>query len=264
MRVHGEQPSFEGFGVVESVDDPLVGEGEMLVEMLEDIEGGHESAGEEVASHPIVIAVGVEGISEGFVSEDVDKEETIGSEPGSDPLEEQVIVAHMLEHLDREDAVEGAGGLEEIHVGGDHGEIGKTEGAGLKIDIGFLSMRVGEGGDPGGREAFREIEREGTPAASEIEDIHVVGDLSALEGEIEHGDLGGSEVAGFWGPEAGTVLEAGAEDLAIEVGGDFVVLLVGLGRGEGERCVFHGGEKSRLASEGFGEVVSGFLSEAFG
>jgi hypothetical protein len=49
---------------------------------------------------------------------------------------------HMLEHFDRHDPIELPLGIEAIHVGGDHGQIGKPARGALALDIHPLRMRI--------------------------------------------------------------------------------------------------------------------------
>ena len=63
-------------------------------------------------------------------------------------LRQQLLpVAHVLEHLDRDDAVEAAVGLEAVHVGGDDLDAGKPE----TVDVRLLRCRVRHREHPAGR-----------------------------------------------------------------------------------------------------------------
>ena len=50
------------------------------------------------------------------MAEDVDEEPAVGGQPAGDPGEQRLVVAHVLEHLDRDDAIEALAGLERVHV----------------------------------------------------------------------------------------------------------------------------------------------------
>jgi hypothetical protein len=93
----------------------------------------------------------------------VHEEFAAGFEEGGDFGEEELVVFHVLEEFDAEDAVvgaflgcsrEGVGG----DVAGDYFEVGEAGVLGLAVDVGFLGARVGEGGDVAVGEDFGEVE----------------------------------------------------------------------------------------------------------
>ena len=106
------------------------------------------------------------------MAEDVDEDERLvrvdgfllhgRPEPGSYFGHEDLVVFHVLEELDAEDAVVGAflRGLGE-GVGGDIAcddfEILEVVFAGLRVDVLFLGAGVGEGGDLAVGEDFGEV-----------------------------------------------------------------------------------------------------------
>lgn len=51
----GFEPMFAGLGVMVAVDPPTVLECDVLLEVLEEVEGGHGAAAEEVLRHPAVL-----------------------------------------------------------------------------------------------------------------------------------------------------------------------------------------------------------------
>jgi hypothetical protein len=114
------------------------------------------------------------------VREQVHEEFAAGLPQGGDFGEEQLVVLHVLEELDAEDAVVGAflRGLGEGvrgDVACDDLEVGEVVFAGLGVDVFLLGARVGEGGDLAVGEDFGEVEAEGAPAASVGFDALVVG-----------------------------------------------------------------------------------------
>ena len=92
----------------------------------------------------------------------------------------------MLEHLDRDDAVEAAVELEVVHVGRDDRDVRRR----ARLDALALQARVGDGRDARAGIALGRAERERAPAAAEVEDLHAVLEPRALAGEREHRLLG--------------------------------------------------------------------------
>lgn len=94
--------------------------------------------------------------------EQVHEEFPAGFEEGGDFGEEELVVFHVLEELDAEDAVvgsflrgvgEGVGG----DVAGDDFEVFETRFGSLAVYVLFLGARVGEGGDLAVGEDFGEV-----------------------------------------------------------------------------------------------------------
>ena len=83
---------------------------------------------------------------------------------------------HVLEHLDRDDAVEPALRIEIVHVGGDDLEIVEAACGRLRLNEFALRLRVGHRGDARRRIALRHPQRQRAPAAAELENMLAVGE----------------------------------------------------------------------------------------
>ena len=175
MGVHIDQPGFGGFLVMGTIDAPVVFDGEIVLEVEEEIIGGHLSPGEEVAGEPIIWATVLVMVSEGVVGENVDEEFAMGVEPTGDFGEEPLVIFHMFEHLDTDNAIEGRGEFEVVHIGGEDGEIFQASEGGLGIDVFLLGARIGHAGDLGRGIFFCHPKGERTPAATEFENADAVG-----------------------------------------------------------------------------------------
>ena len=125
------------------------------------------------------------------VGEDVEEELSARLEPAADAAHELSPVLHMLEHLDGNHPVEPTSfGGEEVHVLRDDADVTETALSALALDVGALGGGVGDGGDAGVRVVLSHPKGERTPATTEFEDFHTVGQLSPLTGECEHRFLG--------------------------------------------------------------------------
>jgi hypothetical protein len=233
-------------------DHPVLLEGERSGDARQQVVGGHHPAGEEVATHPVVVGVGLEEVGEAGAREDVDEELAPGDEPAGDAPEELRPVAHVLEHLHRDHAVEGAGGLEAVHVAGDDLDVGEAAPPGLAEDELPLAGRVGDPHHLRGREVLGRPEGEAPPAAAEFQDAVAVLDAGPLGGEAQHGLLGGIEGGDALRPVASRVLHPDAQAGAEEGGRDLVVLLVGQRRNRG-----HLGSLHRCDESGQGGLTVG-------
>lgn len=149
MGVHIDQPGFGGFLVMGTIDAPVVFDGEIVLEIEEEIIGGHLSASEEVAGEPIIWATVLVMVSEGVVGENVDEEFAMGVEPTGDFREEPLVIFHVFEHLDTDNTIEGRGEVEVVDIGGEDGEIFQASEGGLGIDVFLLGARIGHPGDLG-------------------------------------------------------------------------------------------------------------------
>lgn len=229
------EPGVGGFAIVFAVPVPLTDEQEVVLKSGGEISAGHDTAGEEVFSHPVGIPGGFKDVGGILVAEEVEEEKSFGVEPGADAAEEFGVVAHVFEHFDGEDAIEESGGAEVVHVGGDDLEVVDSSGGGELFDGGFLERGIGDGGDTAVGIAGGDPEGEGPPAAAEFENILSIAELSAFAGDTEGAFLGLFEIADVFLPVTTTVFAMRAEDFREEFGGEFVVLFVGFfgERGDG-------------------------------
>lgn len=194
-----------------------------------EVGGGHDASGEEVTRHPIVGVLGFVKEGVGVMGEDMDEDFGVGLEPGGDLGEELTVVANVLEHFNRDEAVEGSAGLEVIDIAGDDFEVVDATGAGLCFNVLALGLGIGNSGDFSAGVAGCHEEAEGTPTAAQFEDVLPVAKFGAFAGEGEHRDFRCFEGIALLVPVGGTVFEVGAEGFEEIGGGDFVVLFVGGG-----------------------------------
>jgi hypothetical protein len=75
----------------------------------------------------------------------------VGLEPGDDLGEQRLVVLHVLEHLDRDDAVEqrhaaavDGAQVERVDVGREDGDVAVALGGGGGVDVRLLRAAVGE------------------------------------------------------------------------------------------------------------------------
>ena len=165
------------------------------------------------------------------MAEDVDEQASVGLEQRRDLRHQRLVVAHVLEHLDRDDAIEAAVELEIVGVGRDDRDVRGCPG----LDPLALHARVRDGRDARAGVALGCVERERAPAAAEVEDLHAVLEARPLAGEGEHRLLRLGERRRTVLPEARAVLQARAEDELEERRRLLVVLLVRLRRLERDR-----------------------------
>ena len=119
---------------------PVLFDAEVVLEVEQQIVGGHLAAGEKVAGHPVVGAFVLVVVGVAAVREDVDEELAAGREPAGDFGKQELVVFHVLEHLDAHDAVELRGDVEDVHVARDDGEI--LESAAHSLGINVLLLRT--------------------------------------------------------------------------------------------------------------------------
>mmetsp|Transcript_21742 Transcript_21742/g.54628 ORF Transcript_21742/g.54628 Transcript_21742/m.54628 type:complete len:310 (+) Transcript_21742:116-1045(+) len=210
VGVHAPQPHLERLGVVHPVDRPLVDELEGVAEVEEEVVGRHGASREKVLAHPVVVPLRLEVVGEVLVAEDVDESLGARLEPLGHALEEEVIVLHVLKHLDRHDAVVllAGGHREVVHVGRDHGEVLEAELPGPVVDVSLLVVGVGDAGDGALGEPLGHPQGEGAPAAPQLEHLLALLQLGPLLHLREGGDLRPVEIVVVHplGEDAGAVL----------------------------------------------------------
>ena len=88
-------------------------------------------------------------VGEAPVGEDVDEEHAVRREPAGDAAQQQLVVPHVLEHLDRDDAVEAPaiGGRSAFMSAVTTVEVAKTPRRGGCVDEALLRRRVADRGD---------------------------------------------------------------------------------------------------------------------
>ena len=138
--------------VVGTAEPPLAAQAQIVLEVGQQILGRHGSAGEEVLAHPVAASFGLEVIGEQLVHEDVYEQPPLGLEPARDLGQQQTVVLHVLEHLDRKHTVETARKLfvrkvELDNIASDDPQIAEATIGGLLLDVGALALRIRQAGD---------------------------------------------------------------------------------------------------------------------
>ncbi len=110
-----------------AVPHPLPDQRQRATAARQQIDTGHHSSRKEVASHPVVIAVGFEQVRCRAMAEQVHEQSASWSQPAVDATQQFLVVSHVLEHLHGDDSVEPSVGFEIIHIGHDDCEIGQSE-----------------------------------------------------------------------------------------------------------------------------------------
>jgi hypothetical protein len=187
----------------------------------------------------------------------VHEQEAVGVQPARDAREQRAVIAHVLEHLDRDHAIEARVGLERVHVGGHDREVVEEGPVRRLADRLRLTLRVRDRQHARARIPLRAPERERAPAAAEVEHALAVGQLRALPVQAQHLGLGLGEVAHARSPVCAAVLAVRAEHELEEGRRHLVVLAVGgVGR-ERNRSAARLGEE-RLVTRELALRVGGF------
>mmetsp|Transcript_69206 Transcript_69206/g.218958 ORF Transcript_69206/g.218958 Transcript_69206/m.218958 type:complete len:266 (+) Transcript_69206:156-953(+) len=197
VRILAREPVVAGAAVVLAVDPPMALDAKVVLEVQEEVVRGHGASREEVLGHPIVLAFDFEVIRVLHVREDVDEHEAAGPQPPGAPLEQLLVILHVLEHLDGHHAIEGTGGgaravanaPEHRHVRGDDLEVGDAPLFAAIVDELLLGAAVGDGGDAAPRVALGHEHGEGPPPAPKLQDVLPVLELRPLAVEAQHGLL---------------------------------------------------------------------------
>ena len=236
MAVGVLEPMLRSLSVVAAFDVPLRLKLEVVLEAAGEAVGGHDTAGEEVARHPVGRVLGRKMVGDILVREDVEEQLTAGFKPAGDAAHELAPVLHVLEHLDRHHAVEARSlGGEDVHIAGDDPDVLEAALRAFEFDVGALGGRVRDAGDAGVRIFIGHPERERTPAAAELEDLVAVPEFGARARAGQHGLLGFAD--GFIAERviAAGIFEPRAEAELIERRGHLVMLFIRRLRLDGHR-----------------------------
>lgn len=122
---------------------PPLDDRQVPAKLSQHVFAGHQATGEEVAAHPVRIAVGFVGIREHPMTEMMYEELSVRAQPGRDSLQKPFVVSHVLEHFHGDDSVEAARlDLEFIHVGGDDTQVCQSARGRFRFDEVPLRSRL--------------------------------------------------------------------------------------------------------------------------
>ncbi len=146
------------------------------------------------------------------------------------------MIVHVLEHLHRDDTIKVAFGLEVGNVCREHDHVAQSPPLCLGGDVPPLGGRVGHRHNLRGRIAIGHPQGERSPPASQLEHPLAVGETGPVTGKLQHCLLGLSQCCDAHRPVRGGVFEARPQHRLEVLGGNLVVLLVGLDRMRGDRA----------------------------
>jgi len=181
------QPMVRRALVVTAVDEPATLEYEVALEAGKGIGRGHQSAGEEMPTQPVSVALRLERIQQRAMAEDVREQLAVGAQPRAYALEQRLVVAQVFEHLDGYAAVETCRRqVEMVDVARQHLHVVQAELAAARFDELALWPRIGNGRDARARVPGGHPQRQRAPAATEFEDVLAIGELRTLAVQSEH------------------------------------------------------------------------------
>ena len=151
----------------------------------------HHAAGEEMLRDPVLAVGAIEQIGAGAVGEDVHEEAAVRLQPGAHAGQQLAPVHHVLEHLDRDDAVEAlARGSNSFMSAVTTRRLFRPRFDRLGLDVFALRVRIRHRRDLRMRKLPRHPQRQRAPAAAEFEDRLAVGELGMLDGLAQRLFLG--------------------------------------------------------------------------
>ena len=149
VGVHFFQPRLGSPLVVGSANTPVTTDGEIILKVEQKIIRRHGAPFEEVARDPIRRIAALEVISEFAVGENVHEQLAARPEPSSNLGHEQLVIFHVLEHLDRNHAIEPAiPCFKNIHIHRENANIAKPSTRRLGVDMRLLRRGIRNTGDP--------------------------------------------------------------------------------------------------------------------
>ena len=141
--------------VVGAIHQPAILDAHRILEPQQGIDCGHQSTGEEMPAHPVVLAGGFERVQQCAVTKDMDEELALRTQPAADAVKQGGVVAHVLEHLHRNATIEASGGqFEPVDIAGHDAHVGMATFAAARLDELALRRRIGDRRDARMRIAF--------------------------------------------------------------------------------------------------------------
>lgn len=151
-------------GIMFPTDPPLLCQREISLEVVQQVGAGHGASRKEMRAHPSLFKI----VRCRLVAEDMHEELSSWLQRPCYLTHEELIVLHMLEHLDGNNPIERIWFELVVHdVTCDCIEIAETLGRGLPIDILLLKPGVGEGRNLGMWKRLGEVESTRAPSAAE-------------------------------------------------------------------------------------------------
>jgi hypothetical protein len=261
-KVHVREPRFRRPRIVRAIPAPPTPRDEMLLAPQRHVVARHHAAGEEVTAHPVAVVAHFERIRRAAMSEHVHEEESSGREPRAHAAKRFGPVAQVLEHLDRDHAVEPRIGLEIVDVARDHFQVRAALGGRLGLYEGALRTGVRHAANPAARIALCHPQTERPPTASQLEDALAIRERSVLAGRLQRRVLGRVEVVDAIGPPAAAVFAVAAEHCPEECRRHFVVLLVRLVRQQCNGRVAKGCDERVRKHGGARRIIRSYLAQA--
>jgi hypothetical protein len=133
--------------IIAPIPQPFRLNREQIAEIADQSMARHDAAGEEMLRDPIGLILAIEAIRRRAMAEYMEEKPSIGFQGAADALQQRFPIGHMLEHFDRNDAVEPGFRHEIVHIAGNDAQIGETARRGRGLDISPLPIRVGNGRD---------------------------------------------------------------------------------------------------------------------
>lgn len=152
--IHLAQPILTSPRIVHPTHPPLLGQGQVILEEMEEISTRHGAAREEMCAHPPFFEV-VWCI---LVCKDVHKQLPTRFQCMANLVHEQRVVLHVFEQLNADHSVVRARHeLVSDHIASDDLQVCESFPRRLAFNVDPLGPRVGKGRDVGFREALRQI-----------------------------------------------------------------------------------------------------------
>lgn len=188
----------------------------------------------------------VEGVGTRTVREDVEEQAAVVPQGGPQAAKQRAPVRYVLEHFDRDDAIETPVDMKIVHVADHDGHILQTAQDRLLCDVIALRPRIGDRDDLTGGKFLRHVERERPPAAAQLQNGLAVAQVGMRAGFGERGRLGLGQRHIRTLVEAAGIFHVRPERVAEEGRRQLVVLGVGFVRVSSDRHRLHGRNEAIL------------------
>src|SRR6267142_1481214 len=163
------EPLERGALIMRAAPAPFLLDLEQIRILPDQMMAWHHPAVEEMLRDPVLTVSAIESIGARTMGIDMQEEAAVGREPRSDPRHQFAPVDDVLEHFNRDDAVELPLRLEPVDVRRGHAKIFQSAHRGLPLDIFALRLRIRYRRNLRIWKLPRHPQRQRTPAAAEFE-----------------------------------------------------------------------------------------------
>ena len=177
--------------IMRSAQQPVILHVKIALKVEQKCVGRHNPSGKEMLSKPVRRIPNLKRIGIDPMREDVHKEQRLRTHPGRNARHQKLIIPHMLEHLDRNDAIERNGvvrtSIKVVHIRSDDANVDDASLCHACLNKGALRGGVRHSKYRRIGKPLRHVERQRSPSAPKLKNVLTIFDPCSLGCKRQHG-----------------------------------------------------------------------------